>query len=983
MMADLKFLAGEWPIISRRLDEALSLTVAERDTWLDSLQEKESIKLKLRSLLADAGSIETRDFLEAPPPLTLGLFEDSDAEADSDIAKASMLIGPYRLIAELGVGGMGSVWLAERADGGLKREVALKLPRVNWSRGLAERMRRERDILASLDHPNIARIYEAGLDIKGRPYLALEYVEGEPIDVYCKQRALGINERLQLLLQVARAVAHAHARLVVHRDLKPANILVTADGQVRLLDFGIAKLLEGELTQETQLTQIAGRALTLDYASPEQIRGDPIGTASDVYSLGVVAYELLAQAKPYQLKRQSAAALEDAIANVDVRLASAACTTDSAHRALLGDLDAILNKALKKDVSQRYATVDAFAQDIERYLAFLPVLAQPDTAGYRLRKFIVRNKLFMATTTISVIAIVAGASVALWQSGHARSQAARAVQVKDFVLSIFNDADSESEVGVSRSAADLLRLARVRIASDTMVESDLAVELMTAIGKSMVGQGLTADAASLLKEAEALALTSLGDSHLLTRAVRVAHAEALFGLGRSVDAIAVIQPAITSARSAGDQNALCAGLRLLSRAQLNEGQLDPAIDSAREAMLSAFARRPVAEKRQLHDIMEAQRVYANALAYAHKPDTAQAARAALASAQTLYGDKVTSAVLNIRTLLAIALVREGKREEGLRELKTLVPATVELLGPQHPQVANTANIVGNARLALGDVRGAMNDLKLAVSVTDQVAGDVGDFNRGIAQLTLAGAYMRAYEPLQSLPLLDIAVELLQSREGSNKELTWIAMSLRAGQLGEAGRIAEAATAFDAMDATPWINPLPRSSHYSRLAIFRALLGRHREAVDLAQQAIELASGAGKDSMARLFATQGQVLLANGNLDAARASLLKSQVLFTESEIGVSPQHAEALVALGRARMQLGEIDASATILATAASAWHAFDPKNRHAGLAKLYLADALWAQGDKGAAKDAWKEADAVLIHSAFAADRVLLESMRQKLGA
>ena len=175
-------------------------------------------------------------------------------------------------------------------------------------------MSRERDILASLDHPNIARIYDAGLDEQGRPYLALEYVEGEAIDVYCKNKNASIRERLQLILQVARAVAHAHARLVVHRDLKPANVLVTALGQVRLLDFGIAKLMEGDLTQETQLTQQSGRALTLDYASPEQIRGEPLGTASDVYSLAVVTYRLLTGASPYTLKRQSAAALEEAIA---------------------------------------------------------------------------------------------------------------------------------------------------------------------------------------------------------------------------------------------------------------------------------------------------------------------------------------------------------------------------------------------------------------------------------------------------------------------------------------------------------------------------------------------------------------------------------------------------------------------------------------------------------------------------------------------
>ncbi|MFO0206786.1 MAG: serine/threonine-protein kinase, partial [Betaproteobacteria bacterium] len=182
-------------------------------------------------------------------------------------------VGPYRLIEELGSGGMGAVWLAERADGSLKRKVALKLPRIGWDPSFAQRSLRERDILAALEHPHIARLYDAGVDQHGRPYLALEYVEGQPIDVYARERGLSVRQKLDLLLQVCSAVAFAHSRLVVHRDLKPSNILVTADGQVRLLDFGIAKLMEGDSAKETQLTQLAGLALTLDYASPEQIKG--------------------------------------------------------------------------------------------------------------------------------------------------------------------------------------------------------------------------------------------------------------------------------------------------------------------------------------------------------------------------------------------------------------------------------------------------------------------------------------------------------------------------------------------------------------------------------------------------------------------------------------------------------------------------------------------------------------------------------------
>ncbi|MEO8835616.1 MAG: serine/threonine-protein kinase, partial [Caldimonas sp.] len=279
-MSDLKALLSDWPRLSHLLDEALDLDPAARPAWVDALAESESIRHELRDLLArlEAAMCGPLD----APRLHLGP-EDGDDDSIALLAPG-MRVGPYRLLRELGHGGMGVVWLAERDDGTLQRSVALKLPTLGGSRGLHERMRRERDILASLAHANIARIHDAGVDDHGRPYLALEYIEGEPIDRYVQGRALPTTARLRLLLQVAHAVAHAHGRLIVHRDLKPANILVTAEGEVRLLDFGIARLLEGERAVESPLTRQVGRVLTMDYASPEQLRGEPIGTASDVYS---------------------------------------------------------------------------------------------------------------------------------------------------------------------------------------------------------------------------------------------------------------------------------------------------------------------------------------------------------------------------------------------------------------------------------------------------------------------------------------------------------------------------------------------------------------------------------------------------------------------------------------------------------------------------------------------------------------------------
>lgn len=412
--------ADQWPEISRLLDVAMALPRAQRAAWLAGLAAADVAQRDaLVGLLSTLADIEDDDFLAELPRLEV---EDATHELT-----AGQTIGCYRLVSEIGVGGMGTVWLAERADGLAQRRIALKLPRAVWGGSFAERLTRESRILATLEHQHIARLYDAGLDAQGRPFLALEFVEGQPIDVFCRERALPLREREGLLLQTMSAVAHAHARLVVHRDLKPANILVTRDGQVKLLDFGIAKLLESDLTADTALTRVGGRALSLDYASPEQIRGAPLGTASDVYSLGVVAYELLSEARPYRLHRGSAAEMEEAIATAEPSLASDATTSPVLRKALRGDLDAILNRALKKSVGERYPSVEAFAQELERHLRGEPVQARPDSRRYRAAKFVRRHRSAVALASTLAASIVVGSGISVWQAVVAHRQEQRAL----------------------------------------------------------------------------------------------------------------------------------------------------------------------------------------------------------------------------------------------------------------------------------------------------------------------------------------------------------------------------------------------------------------------------------------------------------------------------------------------------------------------------------------------------------------------------
>lgn len=474
-MRPLSELQADWPTLSRLLDDALSLPTEERPGWLSALVADDAIKQTLARLLAVPAAAETGDFMHTLPKLDAAAAAPGGNAAPAG-AQAGAEVGPWRLLREIGEGGMGSVWLAERADGSLKRQVALKLPRLSWARGLAERMARERDIQATLEHPHIARLYDAGVDAHGRPWLALEYVQGRPIDEHARDKSLDLKQRLQLVLQVCEAVAYAHSRLVIHRDLKPGNILVTDDGQVKLLDFGIAKLMQGDTAQATALTELGGCALTLDYASPEQLRGEALTTASDVYSLGVVAYELLAGARPYKRTPGSAGGTEQMLTPLPPPLASRAASDNRLRRLLRGDLDAVLNRALKKDLAERYASVAELADDLRRHRDEQPVRARPDSLAYRMRKLAQRHPLPVASAATAVLALAGGLTVALWQTREAREQsrvarteAANAQAVQGFMVDIFrtNSADrADPAAARATTAAELLDAAVQRVGSE-------------------------------------------------------------------------------------------------------------------------------------------------------------------------------------------------------------------------------------------------------------------------------------------------------------------------------------------------------------------------------------------------------------------------------------------------------------------------------------------------------------------------------------
>ena len=350
-------------------------------------------------------------------------MSDDDANQGSASGlSAGDLVGPYELVRLLGTGGMAEVWLARRADGAFKRDVALKLPLLTRRRtDLEQRFAHERDILASLEHPNIARLYDAGVDTEGLPYLSMEYVNGQALMKWCSRKALGVEERLTLFLQILDAVKYAHEKHIIHRDLKPSNIFVTESGQVRLLDFGVAKMLQ-EDADEPQLSRIYGQALTPDYASPESLSGTAVDARSDVYSLGVVLYELLTGTRPYRLSSHaSLAGLRHAVTTADVKKPSTqltpqgsmsrAASPDRLARKLRGDLDALVLKALAKEPSERYDSAASMAEDLQRYLRREPVKARLTPVTHRVGKFLRRNAAMAWLIALSIVAVVVAVGV--------------------------------------------------------------------------------------------------------------------------------------------------------------------------------------------------------------------------------------------------------------------------------------------------------------------------------------------------------------------------------------------------------------------------------------------------------------------------------------------------------------------------------------------------------------------------------------------
>ena len=497
--------SDRWQEVSPYLDEVLALPDEQRGPWLAALQvSKPQLAELVETLLSEHRAIAQNGFLEGTP------LDFLQAES-----LAGQSVGAYKLISPIGQGGMGTVWLAERSDGRFDRKAAIKFLNVALlGRGIEERFRREGKILGHLAHPHVAELLDAGVVSTGQPYLVLEYIEGQPIDVFCDQARLDVSARIRLFLDVLAAVAHAHVNLIVHRDIKPSNVLVTRDGVVKLLDFGIAKLLDGNPGgAATLLTREAGSALTLEYAAPEQVTGAAVTTATDIYSLGLLLYLLLTGQHPAGSGQHSTAALIKTIVEAEPARASDAARAgdpDQARkrrtgpeklaRELRGDLDTIIGKALKKNPSERYDSVQALAADLRRSLRHEPISARPDTAAYHLRKYVRRHWIGVTLTTCITLMLAGFAVVQAVQLRRITRERDRADRIANFMTQIFQASDPNEGLGGTITARQLLDHAAADIRQSLANDPALQASMLHVIGRAFMYQGLYSRAQSTFED---------------------------------------------------------------------------------------------------------------------------------------------------------------------------------------------------------------------------------------------------------------------------------------------------------------------------------------------------------------------------------------------------------------------------------------------------------------------------------------------------
>ena len=896
-------------LVRRLLDEA----PVDSEAWLAHECAGDAGLLDAARVLL--GADERRDEM-LDSPLGIAAFALPD-QIDSAIGER---VGPYRLIDELGRGGMGAVYCAERVDGIAGHRVAIKMIKRGMdSDEMVRRFRQEREILARLIHPHVARLLDGGIEPQGRLWFAMELVEGKPITQACDERGLGLRERIRHFLDVCDAVQFAHANLVVHRDLKPSNVLLDASGSVKLLDFGIGKILDMEGAQRTRSHV---RMLTPEFAAPEQVRGDPVTTATDVYQLGLLLTELLTGCRvprvltghtaprPSDLFRQSAA--DDPIAAAAV---ASARRTDvrGLVRDLSGDVDRIVQHALAEEPQRRYGSATALAADLVRHLEGRPVHAVGDAWSYRASKFVSRNRLAVATATLFVAAVIAGIAGILWQSRRAeqaaavaRAEASTSRNVKDFLVDVFRSASPEEALGKPLSAREMVDIGAKRVGFELKAEPDVQIAMYEALGDIYGGLGDRQAAVEAYRSGLERAARHLGQEAVTTDRLRVALAGALGGgdakPGAKSDEARGLLLAVLARADADDGHA---ALRVQARVTLGLQQAALGDRPAAEATL----RTAVAEARLLgatddETLATAIAALGDELGAAERCNDAIPLYREALSIREHKVDGRSPAITSIEADLANCLDDEGNVTEAESMSRAVVATEREVLGEDHPSYANALQSLGTILLGAHKDAEAEQVLKQALAIYEKRDGAS---SQGVAaasnSLCVLKLNMRDYE--QAIAYGRRAVDIWTQAQGPLYEYVLLARFNIALAQFSSGDYVSAESAFREVQALREKAGMPPATWLlNQLGRARRVAGSPSEGKAFAEQAIKVAeAGNGQASFDALMA---HAELARderdlGNLDAAHHEI-------TLTLDGLSQQFPNYQSAIVDTRMVMAEID---------------------------------------------------------------------------
>ena len=835
-----------WLQVEELLDELLDLVPDERVDRLNRAAEadpelaRQAEKL-LQQMQADGEDLFNAAVFQSLPEIVAGAAEESVRD------RSGTVLGPYRLVRVLGRGGMGVVYLAERADEEYEKQVAIKLmPRGLESDEAERRFRLERQVLARLEHPHIARLLDGGVTDEGYPYLVMELVEGEPIDVWCDQRGLDLEQRLHLFLDVSGAVQFAHQNLVIHRDLKPGNILVTADGVPKLLDFGVAKLAE-EDAEAPDLTLYQPR--TTAYASPEQLANRPVSTTSDVFSLGVVLYRLLTGVLPREAATGDPTTDGDSTTNRQrpAPLASRAVSTASENpvpwaRQLTGDLDNILAKALAEASEERYASAQELADDLRHHLDGQPVIAREATAGYRLQKFISRHRVGFFASLAAVVVLVAALITALWQADRARAEADRARRVAALMTGLFTDADPWAPTSGQVTVPDLLDRGVERVRSELAGEADLQSELLDVLGKAYDGHGDQEKGIPLLEEVYRERREHLGEDHPRTFESMRTLGYALLNDGRWEEAAPLIEQAAAFAEQQVDPQDpelidYLFALGLLRKAEADYG--------AQEVIF-----------RRIVDLLRGQSAEpTSTLALAlgelsvaldfqgRDPESLEVQRKALAMSEGTMGEAHPYSA-TLRNNLALRLSEAGDKDQAEIYLRKTLELYKARPGIHERELIAPLSNLGSMLMGAGDFAGARPYVERAAEIARRT-NPRENYTRIGAEINLASIQREAGRLQEAESMFRAALKRFEQQLGPQHQGTARVQALLGGTLAWMGRREEAEDLLRtglAIQRDPDTDPM--SPDQTLLSLGRVLVdtGTLDEAEILLQEALELRQG---------------------------------------------------------------------------------------------------------------------------------------------